>query len=180
MVDIPSVNGEKIVLRDANGRLLPGSVINPNGRPAGSQNMPNLGGPLTNEIMAKIETYSKGDLLNLIRKVGGAIWGVGIMTDDEAYEAARMKLLHTGLTSESANTSLNTLREWIDRTKGRAVQRVEQKVEHSKKEEPPQELSNEQLFAMIASASTAGLLPAGVKVEGGAVVTDADYSEVSK
>lgn len=129
MVSIPSLNSENLVLRRENGTLMPGSVINPTGRPVGAVNMPNLGGPLTNEILAKLDDFSKSDLIKLIKKVGGAIWGVGIMSDDEAFEAVRLKLLHTGLTSESANSSLNVLKEWVDRTKGKAPQSIAMKID---------------------------------------------------
>ena len=155
----------------------PGKSGNPGGRPSGIKNMPDLGGPLTNEILANLENLSKAQLINIIKRVGGAIWGVGIMTDDEAYEAVRLKLLHTGLTSESANSSLNVLKEWIDRTKGKAVQRIDQKIEHAVKAEPA-EMTNDQLLALISKAGSAGMLPAGVKLEGGKVITDAEYENI--
>jgi hypothetical protein len=162
-------------LRNPDGTFIKGIMPTGAGRPPGIQNMPNLGGPLTNEILANLENLSKAQLINIIKRVGGAIWGVGLMTDDEAYEAVRLKLLHTGLTSDSANTSLNVIKEWIDRTKGKAVQRIDQRIETVAKVEPS-EMTNDQLLAMLAKASVAGALPAGVKVEGGKVITDAEYS----
>ncbi len=106
-----------------------GQVGNPTGRPVGAKNMPNLGGPITQETIDKLETFSKPELIHLIRKVSGAVWGIGIMNDDQAFECVRLKLLHTGLTSESANSSLSVLREWSDRTKGKPAQSIQMKVE---------------------------------------------------
>ncbi len=113
----------------ANGRFAPGNVASPAGRGLGTPNKVNLGEPITQETLDKLETFSKPELIKLIKKVSGSVWGVGIMTDDEAYEAVRLKLLHTGLTSESANSSLNVLKEWTDRTKGKAAQSISMKVE---------------------------------------------------
>ena len=144
MVSLPSKNSNNLVQRDSNGRLLPGSVINPLGRPAGAKNMPNLGGPITQETLDKLETFSKAELIKLIKKVSGAVWGIGIMNDDEAFEAVRLKLLHTGLTSESANSSLNVLKEWADRTKGKPAQSIAMKVET----DPLGKLSADRLLAL--------------------------------
>lgn len=121
-----------------------GQVANPTGRPVGAKNMPNLGGPITQEILDKLETFSKPELIKLIKKVSGAVWGIGIMNDDEAFEAVRLKLLHTGLTSESANSSLNVLKEWADRTKGKAPQSIAMKIDV----DPLSKLSADRLLAL--------------------------------
>jgi hypothetical protein len=144
LVELLSENSNQIVRRDESGRLLPGSVINPAGRPAGSPNKVNLGGPITQETLNKLEAFSKPELIKLIRKVSGAVWGIGIMSDDEAFEAVRLKLLHTGLTSESANTSLNVIKEWIDRTKGKAPQSIAMKIDV----DPISKLSADRLLAL--------------------------------
>ncbi len=113
----------------SNGCFAPGNVANPNGRGVGTPNKVKLGEPISQETLDKLETFSKPELIQLIRKVSGAVWGIGIMNDDEAFECVRLKLLHTGLTSESANSSLSVLREWSDRTKGKPAQSIQMKVE---------------------------------------------------
>lgn len=128
MVSIPEISGD-IQARREDGTFPPGVSGNPAGKPAGTKNSVQLGGPITQETLDKLETFSKPELIKLIRKVSGAVWGVGIMNDDEAFEAVRLKLLHTGLTSESANSSLNVLKEWVDRTKGKAPQSIAMKID---------------------------------------------------
>lgn len=107
----------------------PGNNANPNGRPVGSKNLVKTHGEISQETLDKLEQLSKSELINLIKKVSGAVWGIGLMTDDEAFEAVRLKLLHTGLTTESANSSLNMLKEWSDRTKGKAPQSIAMKLD---------------------------------------------------
>jgi len=130
-----------------NGKFAPGNNAGPNGRGLGTPNSYRLGEPITQETLNKLETFSKPQLIALIKKVSGSIWGVGIMSDDEAYEAVRLKLLHTGLTSESANSSLNVLKEWTDRTKGKAAQSISMKVEI----DPIQKMSTERLLKLEQS-----------------------------
>jgi len=127
----------------------PGNNANPSGRPQGAKNMPNLGGPITQETLDKLETFSKPELIKLIKKVSGAIWGVGIMSDDEAFQAVRLKLLHTGLTSESANSSLNVLKEWADRTKGKPAQSIAMKIETN----PLEKMSTDRLVRLEQTVS---------------------------
>ncbi len=140
---------EKPLTHSENGCFAPGNVANPNGRGIGTPNKVQLGGPITQETIDKLETFSKSDLIKLIRKVSGAIWGIGIMSDDEAFEAVRLKLLHTGLTSESANSSLNVLKEWSDRTKGKAPQSIAMKVDI----DPLSKISSDRLMRLEQSLS---------------------------
>jgi hypothetical protein len=128
----------------ANGKFAPGNLAGPAGRGLGTPNKVNLGGPITQETLDKLETFSKPELIKLIKKVSGAVWGIGIMNDDEAFEAVRLKLLHTGLTSESANSSLNVLKEWADRTKGKAPQSIAMKIDA----DPLSKLSADRLLAL--------------------------------
>lgn len=78
----------------------------------------------------KLAEMSKSELIALICRVGGAVWGVGIMTDDEAYEAACLKLLHGGLTEKDVWKALPTLKEWMDRRKGKPAQSIAMTVEN--------------------------------------------------
>jgi hypothetical protein len=130
--------------RDKPWLFAPGQSGNPAGKPAGTKNSVQLGGPITQETLDKLETFSKPELIKLIKKVSGAVWGIGIMNDDEAFEAVRLKLLHTGLTSESANSSLNVLKEWADRTKGKAPQSIAMKIDA----DPLSKLSADRLLAL--------------------------------
>jgi len=152
MVEIPSEIGTKKDLgnlRNPDGTFIKGIMPTGAGRPPGTPNAVQLGGPITQETLDKLETFSKPELLKLIRKVSGAIWGIGIMSDDEAFEAVRLKLLHTGLTSESANSSLNVLKEWADRTKGKPAQSIAMKIETN----PLEKMSTDRLVRLEQTVS---------------------------
>jgi hypothetical protein len=144
---LPNRHVEKPSTHLENGKFAPGNIANPAGRGLGTPNAVQLGGPITQETIDKLETFSKSELIKLIKKVSGAVWGVGIMTDDEAFEAVRLKLLHTGLTSESANSSLNVLKEWADRTKGKAPQSIAMKIDI----DPISKLSSDRLMKLEKS-----------------------------
>lgn len=148
MVSLPETSG-LVQGRLPDGTFPPGVSGNPNGKPAGLKDYAKLGGPITQETLDKLETFSKSELIKLIRKVSGAIWGIGIMNDDEAFEAVRLKLLHTGLTSESANSSLNVLKEWSDRTKGKAPQSIAMKIES----DPLSKISSDRLIRLEQTLS---------------------------
>ncbi len=76
------------------------------------------------------------------------------------------------------DSRLKAIDRWLDREQGKAVQRVEQKIEHSAKG-ASSELTNEQLIEALRSAQAQGLLPGGAKMlDDGTVVIDAEWEEV--
>jgi len=81
------------------------------------------------QTLSQLENMPKEALISLIRRVSGAIWGIGLMTEEEAYEAACLKLLHGGLTERDIWKALPSLKEWMDRRKGKPAQSVALTVE---------------------------------------------------
>lgn len=124
----------------------PGQSGNPNGKAPGTKNAVTIGGPIAQETLDKLQTYSKPELIALIKKVSGAVWGVGMMSEDEAFDAVKLKLLHTGLNSDSSS-AFNALKEWSDRTKGKAAQSISMKVDV----DPLSKLSNDRLIKLEQS-----------------------------
>lgn len=82
--------------------------------------------------IAELETMPRSDLEALCRRVCGARWGkVAGLSEDEAYDAVSLKMLHGGLTEKEINKALPPLREWMDRKRGRPKQNVEMNVNMS-------------------------------------------------
>lgn len=85
---------------------------------------------LTSEELSRLESMPKEELTALIKRICGARWGeVGMMSDDEAYEAVCLKMLHGGLTQPDIYKALPALKEWTDRRKGKPAQSVALTVE---------------------------------------------------
>jgi hypothetical protein len=74
--------------------------------------------------LASLDGMSKEELIALIKRVSGAMWGIGIMSDDDAYDTICLKLLHAGLTDDNITRALPALKEWLDRKKGKPLQSV--------------------------------------------------------
>jgi len=51
--------------------------------------------------------------------VSGAVWGIALKTDEEAYDAICLKLLNAGLADDNISRSLPALKEWLDRRRGK-------------------------------------------------------------
>ena len=107
--------------RKPDGTFPPGNNANPHGRGAGVLNKatPFKEGTLTPETLATLETLSKPQLIALIKKVSGAVWGIALKTDEEAYDAICLKLLNAGLADDNISRSLPALKEWLDRRRGK-------------------------------------------------------------
>jgi len=123
MLDIEDIIGSDSVLtgRLQDGKFASGFSGHPYGRPVGSKNKANLGGPISQETLNLLETLSKDDLIGVIRRVSGAIWAVGVLTEEETYQAMLDKLAIIGLTTDDVKDSLSYIKEWIDRKKGKPI-----------------------------------------------------------
>jgi len=100
----------------------PGKSGNPAGRPCGSKNKATIAAEIGAETLERIEAMSKPELVNyIIKRVPGAVLRVACMTEEETYQAMLHKLAVGGLTSDDARDTLNYIREWIDRKKGKPV-----------------------------------------------------------
>lgn len=142
---------------------------------------------LTASELEKLEGMSREGLIALVRRFAGQCGIAAMMTEDETAQAMLDSLAEIALRPIVAGVNLradisarmSAIDKWLDRTRGKTVQRVEQKVEHSTGGKAS-ELTNEQLMAILSRASVAGLLPAGEKMDSeGRLVTDAEYAEVS-
>ena len=98
----------------------------------GDSDSASAGNPLAllsaGDIEARLEGMSVDDLKQAVRLSNAALGGVAMITDEEAFKAIKMKLLHGGLSEKDINKALPSLREVIDRTKGKAPQTITQNV----------------------------------------------------
>ena len=108
---------------------------------------PFLNGKLMESDLAKLDTMSKDALIRLIKAIGGAIWGIGLLTPQDQAEASRLKLITLGLTSSEAHKVIPALDKWFDRTEGKAPQSIAMTV----KQDPVSKLSDDQLAALLAN-----------------------------
>lgn len=79
--------------------------------------------------LARLGYMSKDELIALINRVSGAIWGIAMMSKDERIEAAKLKLWNAGLTQPDIFKALPALREALDRETGKPAQSIAMKVE---------------------------------------------------
>jgi hypothetical protein len=125
--------------------LAPGHNL---GRTPGSENRatPFRDGDITEEDLVMLESLQKHDLIALIKRVSGAIWGIGCKTDEEIDAAMRLKLAHSGLSEEQVHKYLPAIKEYYDRTKGKPAQSVQLTV----KDDGLSKLSTEKLLRLAA------------------------------
>ena len=114
-----------VVPREANGQIKKGFTANPYGGPLGLRKMRNRLERIDEETFQKLHTFSKEQLLDIIKRVGGAMWAIGAKTDDEIAEAMRLKMAMGGLNEPQIHKALPAMREWFDRTKGKPTQSVD-------------------------------------------------------
>lgn len=82
---------------------------------------------LDTAILANLD---KDALIALIQRIGAARWGEVAGMDDNAIESAfRLKLAHGGLTQADMFKALPVMKEWFDRTLGKAPQSIAMKLE---------------------------------------------------
>lgn len=79
--------------------------------------------------LARLDTLTREELLELIRKAAGAIWGYALMDDAQKAEAARLKLYNLGMSATEVHKVVPALDHWFDRTQGKAPQSVAMTVE---------------------------------------------------
>jgi hypothetical protein len=85
--------------------------------------------PLSADVLERLEGYSRDELIALIKLVSGAIWGYALDTREQKAEAARLKLYALGMDSNDISKVVPALDKWFDRTMGKAVQPIAQKIE---------------------------------------------------
>ncbi len=85
---------------------------------------------ITEAELQTMEGMTKEQLITLIKRCNAEQIRIGLLTDDEAYEAACLKLLHGGLTEKDIWKALPSLKEWMDRRKGKPAQSIAMTIEN--------------------------------------------------
>lgn len=84
---------------------------------------------ITPETLTTLQSLSNADLIALIQRVSGAMWGVGLKTREQIAEAFKLKLAIGGMTEKDMFKALPIMREWFDRELGKAPQSIAMTVE---------------------------------------------------
>lgn len=86
---------------------------------------------ITDDVVACLEGMSKDELIALIKRVSGAMWGVGLLTKDQKYQAMLDKAAIMALTTNDVNEFVKSSTQWMERTQGKVADRVEQTIRQS-------------------------------------------------
>lgn len=84
---------------------------------------------ISNDEFQHLESMSKEGLIGLIQRVSGAMWGIGLKTQDDVAEAFKLKLAISGMAERDMFKALPIMREWFDRSLGKAAQSIAMTVE---------------------------------------------------
>ena len=79
------------------------------------------------KTLTTLHIMRKDALISLIQRVSGAMWGIGLQTEEQTAEAMLLKLAINGLTSQDNKDSLANINAWLDRKRGKPAQYIEQK-----------------------------------------------------
>lgn len=75
--------------------------------------------------LTQLENMPRAALHSLLQRVCAARWGeIALMDEDASYDAVCLKLLHGGLTQADVWKALPSLKEWMDRRKGKPAQSI--------------------------------------------------------
>ncbi len=80
---------------------------------------------ITEGDLEKLEACSRDELISLIKRVSGAMWGIGLQTKEDREDAMLLKLSIMALTSEEAKDVVSTSKEYFDRSRGRPMQSID-------------------------------------------------------
>lgn len=80
---------------------------------------------VTSEELQKLDAMSKHELIALIKRVSGAIWGIGMMTEQEQEEALLTKFRMLALARDDAKEIVALGKEYFDRKRGKPMQSVD-------------------------------------------------------
>ena len=103
------------------------------------------GESIDEKTLSTLHDMSKDALIELIKRVSGAMWGVGLMTKQETGEAMLLRLAIDALSTDDARVALANIREWLDRERGKPAQYIEQRI-GKVGESKASELTTEQLL----------------------------------
>lgn len=114
------VNRMEFVPNPANYEMKrgPGVAVLPQANPGG----------ISEAELASLDAMTKDELITLIKRVSGAMWGIGLKTPQEIAEAFKLKLAISGLTERDISKALPAMREWFDREMGKPLQQTQSSV----------------------------------------------------
>ena len=129
---------ENICPRDELGRFIDGHSGNPDGKPIGALRIatPWFTGELQDSDIARLETMSKSQLITLLKTLGGVV-GYALMDDEEKVRAAELKLYGLAMKSNEVHKVIPAIKEWYDRTKGKAPQSISLDVKDTRMDKLP-------------------------------------------
>lgn len=138
----------------------------PNSQRMGNS-MPQMAAAGCGDLTA-LDSMTRQQLVALIKRIGGAMWGVVLMTDEQRAEAMLDRMAIIALTSADQKAASESMREWLDRKLGRSVQRIEQKNLNINAT-TARELTTEEIMARLGGVGARELESSGVKLIGGRV-----------
>ncbi len=132
--------------------------------------------------LSRLEGMGREELIAVIERMERQCGMVAAMTEEETIQAMLDTLAHTALKPIIAGVNmkadidsrLKAIDRWLDRKQGKAIQRIDQRVQNVGSE-PLGEMTNEQLLVELRKLKE---LPAGmVLLEDGTI--DADYDVIA-
>lgn len=76
--------------------------------------------------LAALDSMPKYELIALIKRVAGAMWGYALLSSEQKREALRLKIYSIAMQSSQDAVTLKAANDWLDREEGKPVQRVVQ------------------------------------------------------
>lgn len=128
---------------DDYGNPLPGAI----GKPA-------------REDLPDLDALDAPELRNLVKRLFGAVYGVGLMNDEETAQAMLDRLAIDGLKSQDAKVTLANFTAWLDRKRGKPVQSVTLQSENGVAEDSAADIEREakELLLLTQDVATKGNL----------------------
>lgn len=114
--------------------------------------------------LSHLDEMTREQLITFIRCCIPEPASIALMTEDETADAMMLKLAIMAIKSDEAKTTLDCVNAWLDRKKGKAVQRIDQRVQ-SIHHTNAGELSTGDIMLALAGMQ----LPDGVKLIEGKV-----------
>lgn len=137
--------------------------------------------------LSAIDTMPIDELRTLCKRMACQCGLIARMTREETAQAMLDTLAETALKpivmglnmKADIQSRMTAIDKWLDRTEGKATQRIEQKIEYNDRTSSS-ELTNSQLIQALRQANIAGLLPANMKLlDSGDLAVDGEYEEVT-
>ncbi len=107
------------------------------------------------QTLSQIENMDANALRGLIQRVSGAMWGIGLKSQDDIAEAFKLKLAIGGMSEKDMFKALPVMREWFDRSLGKAPQSIAMTV----KDDGLGKLSTDKLLRLAAMLDEPLIIP---------------------